>query len=142
MNWSWPLGNIGKQAADNKGRAGLLIWSPFFKRIDLLDDMGGRDCVLEWSAAQAKFWPPRFQDRCMQTAERDMLRTLRSGKYTFLIHAIPTFESQRPHSSSLGALSGRSLNKFLLSAHLLEIEIGNKPGNSGNNGIVRPAGGQ
>ena len=53
-----------------------------------------------------------------------MLRTLRSGKYAFLMHAIPTFESPRPHSLSLGALSGRSLNKFLLSAHLLEIEIG------------------
>ena len=29
MNWSWPLGNIGKQAADSKGGAGLMIWSPF-----------------------------------------------------------------------------------------------------------------
>ena len=113
-----------KASCRQQGRGWAYDMVTFLKRIDLLDDMGGRDCVLEWSAEQAKFWLPTFQDRCEKIAEQEMLRTLRSGKHTFLIHAIPTFDSPRPHSLSLGPLSGRSLNNFLLSAHLLEIEIG------------------
>jgi hypothetical protein len=69
--------------------------------------------------------------------------------FILLIHAIPTFESPRPHSFFLGLLFGRSLNKCLLSAHLLDIEIGGYIwhylalfGNSGNKGTVRLAGGQ
>lgn len=96
----------------------------FFKRIDLLDQMGGRDNVLNWTAPQARHWFPIFRERCNNIAEQDMLRTLRSGKYSFLVHAIPTFESPRPTALSLGMLCGRSLNNFLLSSHLLEVETG------------------
>ena len=96
----------------------------FFKRIDLLDQMGGRDNVLNWTAPQARHWFPIFRERCNNIAEQDMLRTLRSGKYSFLVHAIPTFESPRPTALSLGLLCGRSLNNFLLSSHLLEVETG------------------
>ena len=62
----------------------------FFKRIDLLDQMGGRDNVLNWTAPQARHWFPIFRERCNNIAEQDMLRTLRSGKYNFLAHAIST----------------------------------------------------
>ena len=96
----------------------------FFKRIDLLDQMGGRDSVLNWIASQARHWFPTFRERCNNIAEQDMLRTLRSGKYGFLIHTIPIFESPRPTALSLGSLCGRSLNSFLLSSHLLEVETG------------------
>ena len=96
----------------------------FFKRIGLLDQMGGRDNVLNWTAAQARHWFPIFRERCKTIAEQDMLGTLRSGKYSFLVHAIPTFDSPRPDSLSLGLPCGRSLNSFLLSAHLLEVETG------------------
>ena len=96
----------------------------FFKRIDLLDQMGGRDNVLNWTAPQARHWFQIFRERCNNIAEQDMLRTLRSGKYRFLAHAIPTFEAPRPIALSLGMLCGRSLNNFLLSSHLLEVETG------------------
>ena len=75
-------------------------------------------------SSQARHWFPIFRERCNNIAEQDMLRTLRSGKYSFLVHAIPTFESPRPTALSLGLLCGRSLNNFLLSSHLLEVETG------------------
>ena len=96
----------------------------FFDRIGLLDRMGGREHVLEWTALQAKSWLTTFRERCENLAEQEMLQTLQAGKYSFLVHAIPTFKSPRPHSLSLGTLPGRALNKFLLSAHLLEVETG------------------
>ena len=51
-----------KASCRQQGRGWAYDMVTFFKRIDLLDDMGGRDCVLEWSAAQAEFWLPTFQD--------------------------------------------------------------------------------
>ena len=126
MLWKKQLGNSGSNVADCMTKDGLLAFDmvSFFKRIDLLDQMGGRDNVLNWTAPQARHWFPIFRERCNNIAEQDMLRTLRSGKYSFLVHAIPTFESPRPTALSLGMLCGRSLNNFLLSSHLLEVETG------------------
>ena len=86
----------------------------FFKRIDLLDQMGGRDNVLNWTAPQARHWFPIFRERCNNIAEQDMLRTLRSGKYNFLAHAISTFESPRPTALSLGLLLRPLAEQFLV----------------------------
>lgn len=93
-------------------------------RIGLLDRIGGCDAVLRWTVVDAKHWFPLFREHCEKFAEQEMLRTLSSGKYTFLIHAIPTFKSPRPHILSLGEKPGYSLYNFLLSAHSLEVETG------------------
>ena len=94
------------------------------QHIGLLDEMGGKDVVLQWNMQQAKRWCATVRERCEQLAEQNMFSTLSNGKYSFLVYVIPTFRSPRPSTLSVGTLEGLSLYRFLLSAHLLEVEIG------------------
>ncbi len=52
-----------------------------------------------------------------------MFSTLSNGTYSFVLHRIPTLESPRP-STLLVTSEGFPLCRFLLSVHLLEVEIG------------------
>lgn len=116
--WRRPHGNNGKQVTDNRNEGGPMIC--FLKRINVLDQMGGQESVLEWTAAEAKHWLPVFCAKCEQVAEQETLRTLQNGKHGFLTHVVPTFNCSRPVSISLGTIAGLSLHKFLLSAQLLD----------------------
>ena len=96
----------------------------FFQDIGVLHDLGGMDAVLTWGALEAKHWKQHIFDRCNDKAVRELQQSLAHGKYGFLLDMIPNFDSPRPSGITLGDAAGRSLFRWLLSSHYLEIEIG------------------
>lgn len=92
--------------------------------VGIFQDICGAHSVLAWDAARASFWKKTFLDRCSMKACHDLHASLQVGKYVFLLSIIPTFQSPRPSTISLGNLAGRSLYKWLLSSHCRELETG------------------
>ena len=54
----------------------------------------------------------------------ELFSSLAHGKYSFLLDMIPDFDAPRPLHMTLGEAAGRSLFKWLLSSHSLEVETG------------------
>lgn len=96
----------------------------FFRGVSILNELGGMDVVLTWGAQEAKHWKQHIFDRCYAKAVGELQHSLSHGKYSFLLDIIPTFDSPRAFGVTFGDAAGRSLFRWLLSSHCLEIEIG------------------
>ena len=96
----------------------------FFDTIGILEDMGGASAILTWNTAMARDWQQPLANRCKDIACRNLRSSLEGGKYDFLLSMIPTFDSPRPLAVSVGSTGGKSLYRWMLSSHSLEVETG------------------
>ena len=96
----------------------------FFDTIGILEDMGGASAILTWNTAMARDWQQPLANRCKDIACRNLRSSLEGGKYNFLLSMIPTFDSPRPLAVSVGSTGGKSLYRWMLSSHSLEVGTG------------------
>lgn len=79
--------------------------------------------MLTWDLAAARRWKTQFEETSKAVAIKSLQTSLQHCKYDFLKLLIPDFHGPRPDGLHFCNGAGKSLFRWCLSSHLLEIEL-------------------